>query len=104
MARHVRPSRADRLECHLDSAKVLGTLEFTTVRAMLADVTSFPPGRELAGALEPAHELAVAERLQDETDSARALLRAVPSAGLAGARDIRDAVRRAMLGGGLDPD
>ncbi len=88
----------------MDSAKVIATLEFTTVRAMLADVTSFPPGRELAQTLEPAHDLAIAERLQDETDSARALLRAVPSAGLAGARDIRDPLRRATLGGSLDPE
>ncbi len=88
----------------MDSAKVLATLEFTTVREMLADATSFLPGRELAEALAPVRELAIAERLQDETDSARSLLRAVPSAGLAGARDIREPLRRATLGGMLDPD
>ncbi|MFN2519683.1 MAG: endonuclease MutS2 [Candidatus Limnocylindria bacterium] len=88
----------------MDNAKVLATLEFTTVREMLADATSFLPGRELAEALAPVRELATAERLQEETDSARSLLRAVPSAGLAGARDIREPLRRATLGGTLDPD
>ncbi len=84
--------------------KALGTLEFTAVREMLAERTSFAPGRELATTLEPATTLADAERLQDETAAARMLLRDVPSAGLGGAKDVRDALRRAALGGKLDPD
>jgi len=85
-------------------AKALGTLEFTTVRGLLAERTGFAPGRELALELVPAKNLADAERLQDETQAARELIRATPSAGLGGARDIRDAVRRATLGGILDPE
>ena len=83
--------------------RALATLEFTAVRAMLAERTSFAPGRELAAALEPATTLADAERLQDETAAGRELLRDVPSAGLKGAKDVRDALRRAALGGRLDP-
>lgn len=83
--------------------KALATLEFTTVRAMLAERTGFAPGREVAEALVPATTLADAERLQDETAAARELLRDVPSAGIGGAKDIRDALRRAALGGVLDP-
>ena len=86
------------------SEKALGTLEFTTVRELLADRTSFAPGNERARALGPEMDLAAAERLQDETASARALVRAKPATGLRGAQDIRDPLRRADLGGILDPE
>ena len=82
----------------------LARLEFPAIRRLLADRTAFAPGRELAEALHPTTDLREAERLQDETAAARALLRASPSAGLRGARDIRDALRRARLGGALDPE
>src|SRR5687768_2103969 len=61
--------------------RALATLEFTTVRGMLAERTGFAPGHELAMTLEPSTTLADAERLQDETEAARQLLRDVPSAG-----------------------
>src|SRR5207244_4120196 len=48
--------------------------------------------------------LTAAERVQDEAAAARELLRANPSSGLRGARDIRDALRRARLGGSLDAE
>ena len=88
----------------MTSAKTLGTLEFTTVRGLLSERTSFTPGRERALTLEPETDLAAAERLQDETAAAKALIRATPSAGLRGAQDIRDPLRRADLGGILDPE
>jgi len=84
--------------------RALATLEFPAVRALLAERTAFAPGRELAEALVPAATLVDAERLQDETAAARALVSAKPATGLAGAHDIRDALRRAMLGGALDPE
>ena len=82
----------------------LARLEYPAIRALLADRTGFVPGRELALALHPTSELREAERLQDETEAARALIRASPSTGLRGARDIRDTLRRARLGGALDPE
>ena len=88
----------------MTSEKTLATLEFTTVRTLLAERTSFTPGRERALALEPETDLAAAERLQDETAAAKALVRATPSAGLRGAQDVRDPLRRADLGGILDPE
>jgi len=81
----------------------LARLELPTVRRLLGERTSFAPGRELAEALFPTSDLREAERLQDETAAAREMLRRSPSSGLRGARDIRDAVRRAKLGGTLDP-
>jgi DNA mismatch repair protein MutS2 len=83
--------------------RALVTLEFPRIRELLAERTSFAPGRELADALMPVTEVREAERLQDETGAARDLLRAQRSAGLGGARDVRDALRRARLGGSLDP-
>ena len=83
--------------------RALVTLEYPAIRALLAERSSFAPGRELAEALVPASDVREAERLQDETAAARDLLRTQRSAGIGGARDIRDALRRARLGGSLDP-
>jgi DNA mismatch repair protein MutS2 len=83
--------------------RALVTLEFPRIRELLAERSSFAPGRELAEALLPVTDVREAERLQDETAAARDLLRAQRSAGLGGARDVRDALRRARLGGSLDP-
>ncbi len=84
--------------------RALVTLEYPAIRALLAERSSFAPGRELAEALTPVTDLNDAERLQEETAAARALLRAQPSAGLGGARDVRDGLRRARLGGSLEPE
>ena len=83
--------------------RALVTLEYPAIRALLAERSSFAPGRELAEALTPVTDVREADRLQDETAAARDLLRAQPSAGIGGARDIRDSIRRARLGGSLDP-
>lgn len=82
----------------------LATLELPAVRALLAERSSYIPGRELAEHIAPTSDLREAERLQDETAAARALLRAQPSAGIGGAKDIREGIHRARLGGSLDPD
>ena len=81
----------------------LNRLELPAIRSLVAERTAFAPGRELAEALLPTTDLREAERLQEETAAARNLLRASPSSGLRGARDVRDALRRAKLGGALDP-
>jgi DNA mismatch repair protein MutS2 len=81
----------------------LTRLELPAVRRLVAERTAFEPGRELAEALFPTTDLREAERLQDETAAGRTLLRASPSSGLRSARDIRDPIRRARLGGALDP-
>jgi len=82
----------------------LNTLELPAIRTLLAERSSYIPGRELAEHLAPTSDLKDATRLQDETAAARMLVRAQPSAGIGGAKDIRDAIRRARLGGALDPD
>src|ERR671935_1232596 len=81
----------------------LRRLEYPRVQELLAERTSFAPSRELAETLAPTIELHEAERLQEETAAARLALRNMPSLSIAGARDIRAHVRRAALGGRLDP-
>ncbi len=88
----------------MTTERTLRVLELTAVRDMVAESTSFAPGRELAESMAPVTDVADVERLQDETAAARDLMRAVPSAGLRGARDIREGVRRSRLGGVLDPE
>ena len=83
--------------------KALTTLEFDKVLARLAALTSFAPGRELATALRPATDHAEAVRRQRITAEARRLRELQPNLGLGGARDIRDAIGRAAIGGVLDP-
>ena len=84
-------------------ADTLRRLEYPRLRERLAEQTAFEPSRELAEALVPTTDLREAERLQEETAAARLALRNMPSLSIAGARDIRTHVRRAALGGMLDP-
>ena len=83
-------------------ARSLNLLEFPQVRDRLAEKTSFPPSRRLAGELEPSNEPAVVARTLDETDQTRALL-IERSGGVGAAHDIGPAIERAARGGRLDP-
>ena len=78
-------------------------LEFPAIRARLAAVTSFPPSRRLAEALEPSSDPVLVARGLDETDQARALAQDRPGVGIGAAHDIGPAVERAARGGRLDP-
>ncbi len=78
-------------------------LEFPNVRARLAEVTAFPPSRQLAEALEPSSDPLIVARGLDETDAARGLLEERPGVGIGGAHDIGPAVERAARGGRLEP-
>jgi DNA mismatch repair protein MutS2 len=82
--------------------KTLATLEYNKVIARLAALTAFPPGRERALALRPTNDHAEAVRRQRETAEARRLREIRPNLGIGGARDVREPVARAALGGVLD--
>jgi len=98
------PGIAGRYPMSAITERSLATLELPAVRGLLAERSSYIPGRELAEQIAPTSDLREAERLQDETAAARALLRAQPSAGIGGAKDIREGIHRARLGGSLDPE
>jgi DNA mismatch repair protein MutS2 len=80
----------------LDSIRAL---EFSAVRARLAEHTSFSASKALALELEPTADVQVVTRLQQETTEARALLDQQPQLGVGGARDVRPLTRTARVGG-----
>lgn len=84
-----------------DEAETL--LEFDRVREDVADRARMVMSRETVLASHPAWHPEDVARLQEETAQARALLESVGDVGLAGLADIRDALRRVMLGGILEP-
>src|ERR1035437_1900956 len=85
------------------SEKSLQTLEFDRVLVQLADQTSFSLGRELVLALQPALDAEDVRDLQAQVREAIRVLDSRADLSLGGARDIRQAVTRAALGGALDP-
>ena len=77
-------------------------LEFDRVREMLAEEARFYMSREIVRESRPARHPEDVARLQDETAEAITLLKSKGDIGLAGMRDPRDPLRRAMLGGMLN--
>ncbi|MHB9145849.1 MAG: endonuclease MutS2 [Symbiobacteriia bacterium] len=84
-------------------ARVLETLEYTKVRAMLAGFTQSGLGRELAERLEPATERAAIEAALAETTEAQAVLTGGAQVPLSGVTDVRELLGRAEKGGSLQP-
>jgi DNA mismatch repair protein MutS2 len=82
--------------------KTLRVLEFHKVLEKLAAHTSFSAGRELALELRPTTDLAEAQTRLDTTDEARRLIEVRPEVTIGGARDVRNAVRVAVIGRSLD--
>ena len=76
-------------------------LEFTNVRALLAERTRFFMSREMAMTAEPLLHMEDVERLQEETAQAVLMLSTVGDIGLTGTRDPRTVLRRAAIDGML---
>ncbi len=77
-------------------------LEFDRVREMLAAEARFYMSREIVRESKPVRHPEDVARLQDETAEAVHLLDSKGDIGLAGMRDPRDPLKRAMLGGVLN--
>ena len=77
-------------------------LEFDRVRELLALEARFYMSREVVRESRPSRHPDDVARLQDETAEAVTLLKNKGDIGLAGMRDPRDPLRRAMLGGMLN--
>ncbi len=84
--------------------KTLQKLEYPKIIRLLAERCSTLPGRELADKLLPSVDLAEIEQLQEETSEAREVLRLYPSFTLGGVRDIRAFLRKAEVGGIVEPE
>lgn len=83
--------------------KTLRTLEYDKILDQLAQHASFSAGEQAALSLRPVTNLEAARALIDQTSQARRLLEARPATHLGGARDVREAVRRAEVGSILTP-
>ncbi|MEG6586486.1 endonuclease MutS2 [Dendrosporobacter sp. 1207_IL3150] len=79
------------------------TLEFDKIRDMLAQRTSSSLGRELAEALEPVSDLTQVRHNIAETKEAFDILSVAINAPLGGIRDIRSSLKKAQVGGILEP-
>jgi DNA mismatch repair protein MutS2 len=80
----------------------LTTLEFPTIRAMLARHASFAASREIAEHLEPSIDAHIIRNGIAQTREARYILDEIPDLTIGAARDVRDAVLLAERGGVLD--
>ena len=76
-------------------------LEFHLVMERLAGYIAFTPARELALELVPSYEPAEVAFRQQETTEARLFLQAGSTLGLGEAKDLRQSLQRASLGGTL---
>ena len=92
-----RPTAARESEALRERS--LHLLEYHLVREKLAGYTTFHPARELALSLMPSYEPSQVARRQQETTEARRFLEAGSFIDLAEAKDLRQALGRAALGG-----
>lgn len=83
--------------------RVLETLEYTKIRAMLAGYTQSGLGRELAEAIEPMNERAAIEAALSETTEAQTILAGGAQVPLHGLADVREPLGRAEKGSILQP-
>ncbi len=83
--------------------KSLHTLEFDRIREMLANQASTSLGRGLALELEPSSDFAEVDSRLSETAESYALLQSGDRPPFGGVTDVREGVKRAELGGVLDP-
>ncbi|MEK7681849.1 MAG: hypothetical protein AAB369_03385, partial [Chloroflexota bacterium] len=97
------PRRTAKEHMEEQQKKDLQRLEFDKVREALAAHAETDPGREQARSIAPTSDASEARRRLRETSEARALLRTKGHLSLSGVRDVRTTVRRAALGGSLDP-
>ncbi|MDR1600741.1 MAG: endonuclease MutS2 [Oscillospiraceae bacterium] len=83
--------------------RALRVLEFTKIRALLAEQAVSPLGRDLADALEPSSDYDLIKLLHEETEEAVVLLTALPQHPLIPFEDIRAPLRLAKIGSALSP-
>jgi DNA mismatch repair protein MutS2 len=84
--------------------RTLRILEFDKIIAKVADFTSSAYGKELALQLQPFTELAIVKEAQQITGEAVRLYTENDRVPLGGIFDIREAVKRAAIGGVLGPE
>ncbi len=96
------PQSSSGVDSDLMLQEAENLLEFNRVREMLAKEARFYMSREIIREARPVRHPEDVTRLQDETAEAVALLNSKGDIGLAGMRDPREPLRRAILGGMLN--
>ena len=96
------PQPSSRIDSDLMLQEAETLLEFDRVREMLAKEARFYMSREIIREVRPVRHPEDVTRLQDETAEAVTLLNTKGDIGLAGMRDPREPLRRAILGGMLN--
>ncbi|GGM26978.1 endonuclease MutS2 [Paraliobacillus quinghaiensis] len=83
--------------------RIFHVLEFDKIIHMLKDHAASSLGKERANQLKPSTDLAEVTRLQEETDEAVSIIRLHGDVPLGGIVDIRPSIKRAEIGGILNP-
>ncbi|GER67048.1 endonuclease MutS2 [Weizmannia acidilactici] len=83
--------------------KIIKTLEFDKIKGLLLEHASSPLGAEKIEALFPSSSYEEVMRMQEETDEAARVLRLKGHVPLSGIYDIRRHLKRASIGGRLNP-
>src|SRR5262249_16933370 len=83
--------------------RYLQTLEFDKILELLRQRCTFSASEALVAELQPSTDLSEVTRRQNPTEEGRRVLEVRPNTGVRGARDIRGHVRRASVGGSLNP-
>ena len=81
----------------------LTRLEYHKIIALLQECTSFSISKEIAGEIQPLTDISEIISRQKETTEAKEILRREPDVPLGGMRDIRNLLRKAEIGGVLEP-
>lgn len=84
--------------------KTLQKLEYPKIIELLTERCSSQLGKELAAVLLPSCQLTEIERRQAETTEAKEIWRFYPGFTLGGIRDIRGSLRKAQMGGIIEPE
>lgn len=84
--------------------RVLERMEFPKIIDMLVRQCSTQLGKELAESLLPSVNLAEIELWQEETSEAKEITRLYPGFSLGGVRDIRSPLKKAQVGGIIEPE
>lgn len=83
--------------------KILRKLEYYKIIERLSSQCASQLGKEIVGSLLPSTNLAEVLVRQAETTEAKEILRLFPSFSLGGIRDIRGGIKKAIIGGIMEP-
>lgn len=84
--------------------RVLRILEYNKIKEQLIAHASSSLGKQKAEELQPVVEFDIVQQLQDSTDEGVNVLRLKGNVPLGGIRDIRTSIKRAEIGGILNPE